>query len=72
MPENRTPTQTLVHVMEDFGRSEPNNCIVIYVNKEGEISWSKSWPLGMSESIGMLEAVKHVMLQQFCSEENKL
>ena len=34
-PEMRSPTETLVACMEDFGESEPDRCLVIYTNADG-------------------------------------
>lgn len=67
----RTPSETLVSALEDFGQSEPKNVIVIWINEDGDLNWSKSAPLGFSETVGMLECVKAAQMRDFCSEENR-
>ena len=36
-PEVRSPTETLLKCLEDFGESEPTKAIVVYVNVDGDI-----------------------------------
>ena len=64
-PEVRTPTETLVKCMEDFGESEPTKCIVIYLNVGGDICWSTSGPYNFTQIIGMLECVKAKVMEKF-------
>lgn len=68
MPENtkvRTPTETLFTCLEDFGKCEAKYAIVVYSNSEGDLCWSGSDPLPLSQAIGALECVKQVLLQSF-------
>lgn len=67
-PEQRTPTETLVHCLEDFGQSEPLKCIVIYTNESGDICWSSSGPYNFSQIIGMLECVKARVMKKFLED----
>lgn len=54
---HRTPTETLMHCLEDFGEAEPERVIVVYTNDHGELCWSLSGPRVMTHIIGMLECV---------------
>ena len=64
-PEVRSPTETLVKCLEDFGESEPLRAIVIYSNVGGELCWSYSGPPSYTEIIGLLTCVRAKMLEQF-------
>jgi len=56
-----TPTQLLVSCMEDFGRCEPTDALVIYINESGQICWNTS-NKSLVVSLGMIELTKHHML----------
>ena len=64
-PEDQSPTETLIHCLDDFGASEPTRVLVIYLNVAGDICWSSSGPYHFSAIIGMLECVKAVVLKRF-------
>lgn len=64
-PELRTPTETLVKCLEDFGESEPTKVIVVYLNVDGDICWSMSGPYHYTQVIGMLECVKAKVMEKF-------
>lgn len=61
----RTPSETLISCLEDFGDDEPDNVLVIYTTKGGDICWSANGPYKYSVMIGMLICVKHLMLKKF-------
>lgn len=64
-PEIRTPSDTLIHCLEDFGLIEPERCLVVYTNANGDICWSFSGPYSYTQLIGMLECVKAMVLKKF-------
>ncbi len=64
-PEQRSPTETLVKCLEDFGDSEPQRVIVVYVNEAGDLCWSASGPYNFTHVVGMLECVKAKVLEKF-------
>jgi len=47
--------------MEDFGRCEPTDALVIYINESGQICWNTS-NKSLVVSLGMIELTKHHML----------
>ena len=54
-PEVRSPTETLVKCLEEFGESEPTKAIVLWTNTDGDICWSVSGPYHYCQVIGILE-----------------
>lgn len=64
-PEVRSPTETLVKCLEDFGISEPSKVIVVYTNEAGDLCWSVSGPYNYTHVIGMLECVKAKIMEKF-------
>ena len=64
-PEVRTPTETLVWCLEDFGDSEPKKVLVIWTNQAGDLCWSESGPSHFCENIGILECVKAKIMEKF-------
>jgi hypothetical protein len=64
-PEFRSPTETLVHCLEDFGISEPKKLLVIWTDDGGDLCWSESGPSHFCENIGMLECVKAKVMEKF-------
>ena len=64
-PEERSPTETLVRCLEDFGESEPTKCIVIYLNVDGDLCWSVSGPYHYTQIIGMLDCVQAKIMDKF-------
>jgi hypothetical protein len=64
-PELRSPTETLVRCMEDFGESEPKKVLVIWTNTDGDLCWSESGPSHFCENIGILTCVKSRIMQKF-------
>ena len=67
MPESeiRTPTETLVKCLEEFGNSEPKKTIVIWTNVDNDLCWSGSGEFHYCEVIGMLECVKGKVMEKF-------
>jgi hypothetical protein len=60
----RTATDTLIHIMEEFGKAEPHDCIVIWTDEEGDICWSSSTD-SYCTKIGLLETAKLAIANQF-------
>lgn len=56
----KTASQLLIEVMEGFGESEPRGILVLYTNEAGELNITAN--VGRSESIGLLEIAKWMML----------
>lgn len=57
----RTASETLIDVLEDFGEDEPRNVMVIWTTKSGNIAWSTSTSHACVQ-LGMLELTKmHVV-----------
>ena len=48
--------------MEDFGQSEPKECLVIYTNESGDLCWSCSSD-SMTTKLGLLEACKQFIIK---------
>jgi hypothetical protein len=71
-PEERSPTETLVWCLEDFGASEPERVLVIWVNESGELCWSSSGPYKYTHILGMLECVKLMVQDKFREVEDGL
>lgn len=57
----RTATQTLLSALEDFGESEPRDCLVIYNNEAGDLCWSCTSD-AMSVKFGLIESCKQVLI----------
>lgn len=64
-PELRSPTETLVACLEDFGKSEPTKVVVVYVNVDGDLCWSTSGPYNFTHVIGMLECARAKIMEKF-------
>lgn len=57
----RSPTETLMHCLEEFGKEEAVECMVIWTDESGDICWSCSTDsqvtkLGMVGFVGTLLA----------------
>lgn len=61
MSAARTPTETLVSVMEEFGVCEPKECLVIYTNADGDLCWASTSDSQVVK-FGLLEACKQYMI----------
>ena len=59
----RSPTETLITCLEDFGADEPKDVIVIYTTKSGDIAWSSSVS-NFSIKLGLLEFCKACILKK--------
>ncbi|HEX5234149.1 MAG TPA: hypothetical protein VFW25_02335 [Silvibacterium sp.] len=57
----RSSTDTLMSVMETFGQSEPNECIVVWTNEDGDICCSATTD-SRSVKLGMLEMMKQLIV----------
>ena len=42
MSTMRTATETLMEAMNQFGDSEPKECLIIWTDENGDISWSST------------------------------
>lgn len=60
----RTPTDTLMRALEEFGVDEPTECIVIFQTQGGDICTISSTDT-VSTKVGMLETAKHWQLNKF-------
>jgi len=67
-PQIRTPSETLIRCLEDFGEAEPTKVIVLWTNTNGDICWSESGPSHYCQNIGMLTCVKEMYLKRFLAE----
>jgi hypothetical protein len=63
--KERTPSDTLISCLEDFGEDEPKKVIVLYTTKGGDLCWSVSGPDTYTETVGILECAKTVILKKF-------
>jgi hypothetical protein len=61
----RSPTDTLLSCLEDFGESEPKRVLVIHTNTAGELVCQTSSPYSMVEILGMLEFAKTIIVSRF-------
>jgi hypothetical protein len=59
----RTATETLVNTMEEFGRAEPEDCIIIWTDANGDICWSSTTNSKVIR-LGMIETVKALILSK--------
>lgn len=53
----RTPTETVMKVLEDFSDDEAIEVFIITKHKSGDVSWSSSTD-ELSTKLGLLEFVK--------------
>lgn len=60
---SRTPTETILAVMEEFGQIEPRDCMVIWTDEGGDICWSCSTD-SQAIKMGMVEMVKSLIVKQ--------
>lgn len=67
MAQIRTATETLVACMEEFGVSEPKDCLVIYTNEAGDLCWSTTTDSTVVK-FGLLEACKQFMIANIKGE----
>jgi len=65
----RTPSETLMSCLTDFGEAEPDRVLVLWTNEAGDICWSTSSPRKLSAIIGMLECAKAVLTKEFLELE---
>ena len=63
----RTPSETLMNCLTDFGEAEPTRVLVIWTDVDGNICWSTSAPRSVTAQVGMLECVKALMVQSLLS-----
>ena len=56
----RTPTETLINVLEDFNGDEPTAIIAIWTTTNGDIAWSISDPR-YTQYVGMCEAIAYIL-----------
>ena len=56
-----TPSELLIEVMEEFGKSEPLQCVIVFVSEDGSMNWHSNTD-SISHSIGMLEMAKQFII----------
>ena len=59
----RTPTETLVRCLEEFGEVEPVNVMVIWTDVAGDIAWSTNTDSQVIK-FGMIEFVKQLLIER--------
>lgn len=67
-PEVRSPSETLIRCLEDFGRDEPTKILVLWITSGGDMCWSESGPSNFSQNVGLLECVKARYLKKFLED----
>lgn len=60
MAQIRTPTETLMAALGEFGYDEPLECIVIFTTQEGDICNSSSTN-SLSLKLGMVESISEII-----------
>jgi hypothetical protein len=63
----KTPTATLMGVMEEFGKSEPIDVVVLWIDESGEFCWSQS-TRSRSILLGLIEMVKQLTVHDMLKE----
>lgn len=63
----RTATETLLSCMEDFGESEPKECMVIYTNENGDMCFSSTTD-SLVIKLGLLELSKQYILKKIAED----
>jgi hypothetical protein len=63
-PEVRSPSETLIYCLEEFGDAEPSRAIVVWVDGT-DLCWSASGPYNYTHMIGMLECAKAKIMEKF-------
>jgi hypothetical protein len=63
----RSPTETLMKCMEDFGECEPKELIVIWTDHNGDLCRSSSTN-SVSTQLGLIEATKAILVGILMSE----
>lgn len=58
----RTPTDTLMSAMEEFGCAEPLDCMIIWTDQSGDICWSSTTDSRVIR-LGMIEMVKTLIVK---------
>jgi len=61
--KTRTPTELVMHVLEDFGECEAKEAIVIWTDRSGGLNWSATTD-SLTARIGMIELTKAYMLRR--------
>jgi len=65
----RSPTETLVYALEEFGKAEPLDVLVIWIDENGEICWSQS-TRSRAIALGMLEMVREIAVHDIVKERS--
>lgn len=63
----RTPTDTLMAAMDEFGAAEPTGCLIIWTDETGNLCW-KSTSDSFVEKLGMVEFARTVFKKHICDE----
>jgi hypothetical protein len=59
----RSPSETMMHCMEEFSKSEPVDVMIVWTDESGDLCWSSS-SSHLSTRIGMLECAKQYILDK--------
>ena len=65
----RSPSETLMTCLEEFGKAEPTRVMVIWTDETGDLCWSTSSPRLLSQMIGILECAKAALTREFLELE---
>ena len=60
----RSPSETLMTCLEEFGKAEPTRGMGIWTDETGDLCWSTSSPRVLSQMIGMLECAKAALTRE--------
>ena len=60
---SRTPSETLMAAMTEFGVVEPKECIIVWIDEGGDICWSSSTD-SQSAKLGMVEMLRTILKNQ--------
>lgn len=59
----QSPTEVLIHCLENFGEDEPLEVIVLYRTKSGDMAWSSNIEPN-SHFVGMLRMTEFYFLEK--------
>jgi len=66
----RSPTETLVYAMEEFGKSEPLDCLVAWLDDDGNLCWSQS-TRSRTFLIGMVDVIRELAIHDMVNERKQ-
>lgn len=65
----RTPSETLLECLEQFGDAEPDRAMVVWTDEAGDLCWATSGQRSYTVMIGMLKCVEAVLMAKFLGSE---